>query len=167
MPTNEIVEKDRGFDEFMDQMEALDDGSAGVTVGVHSKDNEPSDDEDSEIRMAKLLSIHEFGMDIEGTRYGDITIPERSVLRSTEKENRDKYKDMMKDMLPAVLLGDMRVRTMLGRVGAAAQGDVREKFGSDDLAPNAPLTVELKGSSAPLIDSGQLRQSIDYIVEDA
>jgi len=164
---NEVVEKDMGYDEFVDQMEALDDDTPGVTVGVHAKDNEVSDDEDSPIKMAGLLAIHEFGMEIEDTAFGDITIPERSTLRAAEKENRDKYYRMMKQRLPAVVLGDMSVGMMLRQVGAEAQGDVRKKFGSDDLAPNAPATIAIKGSSAPLIDSGQLRQSIDYVVEDA
>jgi len=35
---------------------------------------------------------------------------------------------------------------------------------SGNFAPNAPATIAIKGSSAPLIDKGRLRQSVTYEV---
>lgn len=32
--------------------------------------------------------------------------------------------------------------------------------------PNTPFTIERKGSDAPLIDTGQLRRAMDYLVEE-
>lgn len=168
MATNEVVENDRGWDEFVETMDELAE-QPYVTVGVHAKDNEASNDEDSDIKMAALLGVHEFGMTIEGTAFGTITIPERSVLRSTERENRDDYFRFLFRRMGSVLTGDASMKGLLRKLGAKAQGDVRQKFGSDDLVDNAEVTQILKGPSDqkvnnPLIDSGQLRQSIDYEV---
>ena len=40
------------------------------------------------------------------------------------------------------------------------EGAMKLKFTDGTLTPNAPSTIKKKGSSRPLIDTGQLRQSI-------
>ncbi|OCA57864.1 hypothetical protein AA93_07090 [Xylella fastidiosa subsp. pauca 11399] len=48
-----------------------------------------------------------------------------------------------------------------------AAGDVKATIRHADLAPLTPQTIQRKGSSAPLIDTGQMLQSITYEVRDA
>lgn len=159
--TNRFEERDKGYDQLKETFEALNGVSA--TVGVHARDNKRQ--EDGDIKLAPLLAVHEFGAEIEGTKYGDITIPARPVLRGTITDHLDEYLDMQERLLVDVLEGKITEVVMFRKLGAWAQGKVRGRFGSDDLVPNAPLTIELKGSSSPMIDDGQLRQSIDYQVD--
>jgi hypothetical protein len=52
----------------------------------------------------------------------------------------------------------------LQRVGVVAVGEVQSYMSSGDFAPLQPETIRRKGSSRPLIDTGQLRQAVTYSV---
>ena len=52
----------------------------------------------------------------------------------------------------------------LMRAGTIAANAAKRKFGSAELAPNAPSTIARKGSDKPLIDTGSLRRSIVAVV---
>jgi hypothetical protein len=55
----------------------------------------------------------------------------------------------------------------LARVGAVAMGAVISFVRGDyyrETIPNAPMTIDKKGSDHPLIDTGQLVSSITYAV---
>jgi hypothetical protein len=56
----------------------------------------------------------------------------------------------------------------LQKAGMLGQNIARGWFTSPDngWAPNAPATVEMKGSDKPLIDSGEMRKAITYVVRD-
>lgn len=90
-------------------------------------------------------------------------IPERSFLRSTADENRRRYTTELMDAAVAVLDGQ-DVGSAFGRVGLGAVGDVQVKIRQLRIPPNAPSTIRRKGSSNPLIDTGRMRQSIEYEV---
>lgn len=48
------------------------------------------------------------------------------------------------------------------RIGRQAQARIRRSIRAGDFAPNSPVTVILKGSSKPLVDTGALFQSITF-----
>ena len=55
----------------------------------------------------------------------------------------------------------------LARAGILASNSVkRYVLDSSHFAPNAPLTVKLKGSDKPLIDKSELLRSVTYVVRD-
>jgi phage gpG-like protein len=61
------------------------------------------------------------------------------------------------------LLRDGNVKMVLTRMGIACEKAIQEAFRSSGFGTwreNAPSTIQRKGSSAPLIDTGQLRRSI-------
>jgi hypothetical protein len=49
------------------------------------------------------------------------------------------------------------------RAGQIAQNSVRSRFSKEFLAPIRPATIKLKGSSQPLVDTGELRRSIRWV----
>lgn len=93
-------------------------------------------------------------------------IPERPFLRNAMRDNRQKYRDGMKASAKKLLLGQTALQTVLRKLGIDAQGDVQESITSLSDPPNSPVTIELKGSSNPLIASGELRNSVSYKVGD-
>lgn len=95
--------------------------------------------------------------------FGTQRIPERSFLRSTLDQNRDRYADILVEALERVPDGESPERAM-SRLGAIVVGDVQRKITEIRYPPNAPSTVKRKGSANPLIDTGQLRQAIDFRV---
>lgn len=98
-------------------------------------------------------SVHEFGSPSRG-------IPQRSFLRATLVENKGAYKTLFKNLSKKIIDGDMSKEEALDFVGATVQGDVISRI-SEGIPPD--LTSR---EGTPLIDSGHLRQSITYKVEE-
>lgn len=120
--------------------------NVGVPVGKSEADGTP---------VALIAAVHEFGSPQKG-------IPERPFLRTTIQENRAKYVQLNRRNLVEVLNGKMNVEQALGQLGEVAKGDVQAKIASGGFAPLKEATIKRKGSSKPLIDTGQLRQSIAW-----
>ena len=97
--------------------------------------------------------------------YGTSRIPKRPFMRIAEMQNRDKWFRLSEKVARNVLQGAMDVNQSLELIGNKIVGDIREVIGDRTLlVPNAPSTIRQKGSDAPLIDTGQLRQSISFEV---
>lgn len=165
-----------------------------VAVGIHE---DAGVHKDSGAHVAKIAAVHEFGGDIKhpgGTRYTKIfganrfvrnysssameasgttsahiiKIPERSFMRSTFSENEKSYKASIFRILKKLIKGEGDAKTMMGRFGQKVQNQIQAKIVSIQDPPNAKSTIRKKGSSNPLVDSGQMLQSIrwEYLNKD-
>lgn len=56
---------------------------------------------------------------------------------------------------------------VLNVIGAVAKGVIQQEIAEGEFAPNAPSTIRKKGSERPLIDTGHMRQSVNYVVRKA
>ena len=139
-----------------------------VTVGVSGADN------------AYLAMIHEYGCKIQvtdkmraylhqhglhlkaGTEY--ITIPERSFLRNGYDQNRDQVLASARTALDAVMIGTMAPDKYLEMIGILLSSTIKNYAVSLNTPPNHPYTVAQKGSSNPLVDTGDMIESITYEV---
>lgn len=109
--------------------------------------------------IAVIAAVHEFGS-------ADGTIPERSFLRVPLRQNAEDFKSVWRAQISKVVEGELSMHQVMSQLGARAVAVSQEAI-SEGIAPgNAESTVKRKGSSKPLIDTGQLRQSITFIVED-
>lgn len=133
-------------------------GKPHVAVGVLGQDGGKRH-EDSVATIVDVASWNEFGTD---------TAPARSFLRSVYEQDVAKFLSIMRRVRMQVATGKMSIKDALELVGIYAQAQVQKKItdGGDPYIPNAARTIEKKGSSSPLIDTGQLRQSIRYEVRD-
>lgn len=130
----------------------------------------------SGITNVQLMYIHTHGSPINN-------IPPRPTIEPAilDPSNRRVLQDLMGDSLASAFRGNVQGgRAGYARAGQMAVNMVRARFGGGSLAPNAPITVsggwmrnkvtggmiyvKGKGSSAPLIDTGQLRNSITYVI---
>lgn len=108
--------------------------------------------------VASVAATHEFG-DPENN------IPERPFFRQTMAQ-------LERDLLPflstfVVSLGNFNVSRAVGeRVGSFAEGKVKRRIVDLRDPPNSPATIAAKGSSNPLIDTGHMRQSVTYKVNE-
>lgn len=93
-------------------------------------------------------------------------IPERPFLRNAIRDNRSKYKAGMAKAAASLLRGETGMQTVLSKLGIMAQGDIQGEITSLTTPPNSPVTVALKGSSKPLIDSGAMRQAVTWKVDE-
>lgn len=94
-----------------------------------------------------------------------ITIPERAFLRNGYDLNRDGAISSAESVLPTVLDGSMDSIRFLEMVGLILSSGIKDFATSLDSPPNHPFTTERKGSSNPLVDTGDMIGSIIYKVE--
>lgn len=122
------------------------------------------------ITMIELAAIHEFGSPNAG-------IPERSFLRSTFRvHRRQELLALVTKLAGQVTSGNMTTKRALGILGqwgaAAVKNTIRSKqtIGMTDPGARQELlqsTIDRKGSSTPLIDTGRLINTISYeVVEE-
>lgn len=110
------------------------------------------------ISLAMIAATHEFGSP-------EQNIPERSFLRGGIRRGIPKFNKVNEDSLRKVVRGEMTCAGALDRLGVVAVGEVKREFVVGNFVPNKPATIKRKGSSRPLIDTAQLRQSITYQLE--
>lgn len=109
------------------------------------------------VSLAEIAAYHEFGT---------ATIPERSFLRSTFYGHAaDGLAKMCATLSKAILEGKMDETRALGLLGLWAVSEVRKTIRAGIEPELAPATIAAKGSSLPLVDTGQLINSITWIVE--
>ena len=93
-------------------------------------------------------------------------IPERPFLTNAIRDNRGAYKRAMHVSALKILLGETSLQTVLRTLGNKAQDDIKAEIVSLSTPPNSPLTIELKGSQNPLIDSGLMKDSVRWKIDE-
>ena len=154
------TETDRGYKKFKENMKALEKGSY-VKVGfpVEEEENKTVRGKGGEIvtssdlTVAAVATFNEFGTD---------KIPERSFIRAGINEKLTEIKAFIEGQRGELLMGS--IAGALGRIGTLGQNIIQKKIQSMQDPANAPSTVLRKGSSHPLIDTGQMVQSVRYVV---
>ena len=131
--------------------------------------------------MAWLAAIHEYGCRIKVTpkmraylhRQGlhlkksttEIVIPERSFLRAGFDEHSAGVIKKTDPLIADVLGGTMSVEKFCDTVGLLLKSKIQD-YAVDLRNPaNHPFTVKQKGSSNPLVDSGDMIGALSYEVE--
>lgn len=127
---------------------------------------------------AWLASIHEYGCDIEITDHmraylrgqglylksttTHIHIPERSFLRTGFDVSRDDVMAKAQKVLLDVASGRTSARGCLQAVGLELSSKIRDYALSLDTPANHPFTIDQKGSSNPLADTGDMIGGISW-----
>lgn len=127
--------------------------SMSVRVGVPDGKNEAG----TNIPLTLIAAAHEFGLG---------NLPERPFLASGLKAGRDQLRKQSYESLKKVVeskIGAGKALQLLGLKGAAL---VKQYIRNGNFAPLKPETIKRKGSSKPLIDTGNLVQSITSEVVD-
>jgi phage gpG-like protein len=134
-----------------------------VMVGIPAED---ADRKGGEITNAQLGYIHEFGAP-------EVNIPARPFLAPGVKGAREEITAQLKKAGQAVLAGNAEaVDRALNAAGIVAQNAARQKIQAGPFVPLKPATiyqrqhrkVAPRSGEQPLIDTGQLRTSITYVV---
>ena len=92
-------------------------------------------------------------------------IPQRSFIRAWVDENTEQIDRLRTVLAKQVYEGKINSETAMQRFGAWCVGGVQRRMAAGIPPPNAERTIREKGSSTPLIDTGQLRSSITWARE--
>ncbi len=91
-------------------------------------------------------------------------IPSRPFLRKSVDENEGKINQFLQAEVRSLASGKT-AETLLNEIGTFQKSLVQEKIMEGSFAPNAESTIRRKGSSKPLIDTGRMRQSVNYVIK--
>ncbi len=94
-------------------------------------------------------------------------VPERPFMRNAMRTNRSQYLSAMKSSAAKLVMGQTTLAQIMSKLGILAQGDIQGAITSLTSPPNSPVTIEIKGSSKPLIDSGEMRAAITFKVDNS
>ena len=129
-----------------------------VLVGVTQ---EEAGREQNDITNAELLYIHTNGSPANN-------IAPRPIVEPAIQDSKEEIGTLLKEAILKALEGDTD-GAMAGMERAGTQGEnaVKGWFTNpkNNWAENAESTKKRKGSSKPLIDTGQLRKSITHVVK--
>jgi len=92
-------------------------------------------------------------------------IPSRPFLLNAIRKNRRKYLEAMKTAGAKILRGEATLDQTMRKLGILAQGDIQQEITDLRDPPNAPATIKAKGSSNPLIDTGEMRSKVTWEVK--
>jgi len=110
------------------------------------------------VTVADVASWAEFG----------IGQPQRSWLRGWIDSHEALINERIDMEAREVILGKQTSARALARIGVWLQGELQlniANFPGNDFKPNEDSTIKRKGSSTPLISTGQLRSSISHRVQ--
>lgn len=144
---------DRGWDNLIKKLRSA--GHSFTKVGLPS-DGKPH----GERSMDEMIDIgitHEFG-------YEPRNIPMRSFMASTMDENREKVSELQAEAISSLALG-VTVRQALFKIGEEVKSMIGQKLLHGPFEALKQSTIDKKGHSIPLYETGQLRDDIQHIEE--
>ena len=148
------TEHNGGLKGFLERFKEI--GKPKVYIGVPASKNGMHE---GGINMATLLAIHVLGAPSRG-------IPQRDPLRPPLIANARRYTDLLALGLKNALSDGTDPKLVYEKIGIVASNDVKDYFVSGNFKPLDQKTIDRKGSSKPLLDTGELRNSITYEVRN-
>lgn len=124
-----------------------------LTVGIHGAEGAAAHGETKgePLTVAQVGAFHEFGTS---------RVPQRSFVRGWFDESQAEIAELLRSQLALAAAGKLTVEQALERVALKCEASMKKRIRNRIPPPLAPETIARKGSSVPLIDTGQLRNSI-------
>lgn len=135
---------------------------ARITIGIHASEGDGIHDDatfeaDGALTPGAALTVAEVGAFHE---FGTRNIPQRSFIRAWFDGAIQENKALVQSQLALVVAGRLPLEQALERVALKCEADVKRRMRNRIPPPLKPETIKRKGSSVPLIDTGQLRAAI-------
>lgn len=152
-----FTDTDLGADALQRMLKGV--GRATVRVGILS--DSPHQDENGAsgaLSVAEIAAVHEFGAPARN-------IPQRSFIRATVDAEAAEIQRLQETLFAQVIDGGITEAQALELIGAKVAAMMQARITSNVPPPLKPETVERKGSSVALVDTGQLKSSLTWQVE--
>ena len=94
---------------------------------------------------------------------GSSTTPPRPFMRQSFENHEPELHAICEAANKSITNGGT-AEAALQKIGVACKGLVQEEIKNGEFEPNAPSTIKRKGSDRPLIDSGLMRQSVNFVI---
>ena len=151
-----IIHDENNIPQLIEVLEEL--GELEIEIGVlgDGKGGEKYENgggEESKVTVAQIANYHEFG---KGHN------PERSFIRASFDKNLDEYTRVGEKLIGQALELQVEADGVAEALGEHIVGKTQEFLTDLKSPPLKPATIARKKSSNPLIDTGQLRDSIEW-----
>lgn len=151
-----ITDYRKNLDKELDKMEQL--ANSYVLVGFQEGSVTKSEVRGTRRKeagksQAQIAAENEFGTRI---------IPARPFMGPAIDDNRDRINNVIVGEYVKILDGTSNIRKSLNLIGLFAVTLIQKKIRDIRTPPNSPRTIALKKSSKPLIDFGQMIQSVRH-----
>jgi len=138
---------DLGWNKILKNIKDLDGSS--VDIGIFGNGGSASEN------LAERAAVHEFG-----THSGKI--PSRPFMRNAFDQNKKNLRKFIEKQYDRMIAGNQNASMVRKRTGEWFTGKVKEEITTGRFRPLSLLTITRKGSSKPLIDTGEMRASTKY-----
>lgn len=145
---------DKGFDKYKKAIEELN--SNQIRVGMFAKVGD---------KVLTKAIVNEFGTTKAG-KNNNIVIPERSFIRSTYNKQYKKVGKRFNQIFVSISKGNFNIIPKLKLIGLEQETETKKTITDMKTPENAPSTIAKKGSSNPLIDTGEMRSKVSYEVKN-
>lgn len=160
--TSKVIDRDRGWNAIRQLAAEVAAKKPHVVAGLVGERAGRIHAGGAGLTVVEIGTKHEFGLGV----------PERSFVRATFDQHAQLYRDLLKRQIRAEIMQTAQTQQpfshkrskALNRVGLKMVGDMQKRISAHIPPPNSPVTIARKGSSTPLIDTGQLRGAISYEV---
>ena len=96
--------------------------------------------------------------------YGSSDTPARPFMKQSFENHEDELQKAC-DRVNQTLNKGGTAEAGLKELGVFVKGLVQDEIVDGGFEPNAPSTIKQKGSAQPLIDTGTMRQSVNYVIK--
>ena len=145
-----VRDVDKGYRDTMRRIDTAK--SATIEVGIMGDKGGAAK---GALTVLDVATFHEFGMGV----------PERSFIRGWYDAFHPTAQKQISAMLQAVVKGTRTKSQAMELLGVRWVGEIQKYIvAGTNFQPLARVTILRKGSSAPLIDTGQLKASVTYRV---
>lgn len=154
-----VVDKDQGLNAMVNRLAKAAGATRTLQVGLlEAAESNPAvgrDGQASGLSISELGEIHEFGLGV----------PQRSFIRDWYDGTEQKHRQQFSMMAKAIVKGTIDDWDQgLNRLGLLYVAEIQERIKAGILPELEEATIAAKGSSTPLIDTGQLWTSITHEV---
>jgi phage gpG-like protein len=146
-----IEDKDLGYESIVKEIKSFE--KDYVKVGLLTDSGKADDG---------ITDIVDIGIYNE---FGTSRIPERPFMAQTFDKNKGEISKNIEAGLTSIIEKKAKAVPILKKIGVWYVGQVQKMFTDGTYTGNKPSTIRIKKSDKPLIDTGRLRASINYTVE--
>jgi hypothetical protein len=148
----QIKDVDKGYRDRMKQIDAAK--SASIEVGIMGDEGGLSQKKGGPgLTVLDVATFHEFGLGV----------PERSFIRGWFDVYQATARKQISAMLQSVVAGRRSKSQMMELLGVRWVAEIQKFIAAGtNLQPLEEVTILRKGSSVPLVDTGQLKASVTY-----
>lgn len=141
-----ITDDGRKLKKMLDELEKLE-VRIGLQQGKTSEDG---------VDLVDIAMFNELGTE---------HIPSRPFLRDSVDANGDRINAFLQSLKKEILQGGS-AEGVLKKIGVFQKGLIQEQIVKGSFEPNDEATKRKKGSETPLIDTGRMRQSINFVIKE-